>query len=230
MSQTTSQIGMGHYTGFGHGGRGDHTEGTVARMIEEQTAKLPSDLFLWAAGASIVGSLALKFSGRDHQSLFVGQWAPTLPDPWPVQQDRQGRGLGRLSKLRCASTRMRDREQRRGRRHKLSAFVLPDGPSAGLFTNPEIEHAYHRTRSEYEEAGGDDPRDQDRHADDARARTAVAQPAHGHAGRGIRRHALVLHPGRISEDRARSASILRSTSATSRPTTIATCRSRAGPA
>ena len=29
MSQTTSQIGMGHYSGFGHGGRSDHTEGTV---------------------------------------------------------------------------------------------------------------------------------------------------------------------------------------------------------
>ena len=78
MSQTTSQIGMGHYSGFGHSGRSDHTEGTVAHMIEEQTAKLPSDLFLWAAGASILGSLALKVSGRDHQSLFVGQWAPTF--------------------------------------------------------------------------------------------------------------------------------------------------------
>ena len=76
MSQLTS--GLGHYTGFGHGGRGDHTEGVVARTIEEQTAKLPSDLFLWAAGASIVGSLALQFSGREHESLFVGQWAPTL--------------------------------------------------------------------------------------------------------------------------------------------------------
>src|SRR4051812_46556620 len=35
------------------GGDGQHAEGTVARMIEEQTAKLPSDLFLWAAGASV---------------------------------------------------------------------------------------------------------------------------------------------------------------------------------
>ena len=26
-----------------------HKEGKVARAIEEQTAKLPSDLFLWAA-------------------------------------------------------------------------------------------------------------------------------------------------------------------------------------
>ena len=78
MSQTTSQIGMGHGAGFAHSGRADHAEVPIARTIEEQTAKLPSDLFLWAAGASIIGSLALQFSGRRHESLFVGQWAPTL--------------------------------------------------------------------------------------------------------------------------------------------------------
>jgi hypothetical protein len=55
-----------------------HSEGVVARTIEEQTAKLPSDLFLWAAGASIVGSLTFKLSGKDHEALFVGQWAPTF--------------------------------------------------------------------------------------------------------------------------------------------------------
>lgn len=55
-----------------------HSEGPVARMIEDQTAKLPSDTFLWAAAASIGGSLALKIMGRDHESLFVGQWAPTF--------------------------------------------------------------------------------------------------------------------------------------------------------
>lgn len=55
-----------------------HSEGTVARTIEEQTAKLPSDVFLWAAGASIVGSLFLQFSGKQHEALFVGQWAPTF--------------------------------------------------------------------------------------------------------------------------------------------------------
>ena len=52
-----------------------HSEGIVARTIEEQTAKLPSDVFLWAAGASIVGSLMLKLNGKDHDALFVGQWA-----------------------------------------------------------------------------------------------------------------------------------------------------------
>ena len=52
----------------------EHREGTVARTIEQQTAKLPSDLFLWLAGASILGSLVLKILGRDKDALFVGQW------------------------------------------------------------------------------------------------------------------------------------------------------------
>jgi hypothetical protein len=56
----------------------EHNEGPVARAIEEQTAKLPSDAFLWAAGASIVASLILKILDRHHEALFVGQWAPTI--------------------------------------------------------------------------------------------------------------------------------------------------------
>lgn len=55
-----------------------HSEGFVARAIEEQTAKLPSDTFLWLAGASIAGSLTLKIMGRDRDAMFVGQWAPTF--------------------------------------------------------------------------------------------------------------------------------------------------------
>ena len=58
--------------------REDHREGAVARAIEEQTARLPSDTFLWLAGGSIVGSLALKLYGRDKDAVFVGQWAPTF--------------------------------------------------------------------------------------------------------------------------------------------------------
>jgi hypothetical protein len=56
----------------------EHSEGTVARAIEQQTAKLPSDTYLWAAFASIGGSLVLQFMDRKHESLFVGQWAPTF--------------------------------------------------------------------------------------------------------------------------------------------------------
>ena len=34
----------------------DHSEGPVAKAIEQQTARLPSDLFLWAALSSIAAS------------------------------------------------------------------------------------------------------------------------------------------------------------------------------
>jgi hypothetical protein len=58
--------------------RFDHTEGTVAKAIEDQTAKLPSDTFLWAAVASIATSATLQAMGHKQASMFVGQWAPTL--------------------------------------------------------------------------------------------------------------------------------------------------------
>jgi hypothetical protein len=55
-----------------------HTEGPIARTLEEQTAKLPSDLFLWAAVGSIIAALVLKVTHRHHDSNFVGHWAPTF--------------------------------------------------------------------------------------------------------------------------------------------------------
>lgn len=56
-----------------------HSEGTVARTIEQQTAKLPSDVFLWAAAGSIGVSLVLQLMGNEEKSHFVGQWvAPFL--------------------------------------------------------------------------------------------------------------------------------------------------------
>jgi hypothetical protein len=56
----------------------EHKEGPVAKAIEQQTAKLPSDLFLWAAVGSIAISLAFKLAGKDDKALFVGQWPPTF--------------------------------------------------------------------------------------------------------------------------------------------------------
>jgi hypothetical protein len=52
-----------------------HREGPVATKIEEQTAKIPSDVFLWAALGSMAISLTLKCLGHKHNALFVGQWA-----------------------------------------------------------------------------------------------------------------------------------------------------------
>jgi hypothetical protein len=56
----------------------DRTEGTIARSIEEQTAKLPSDMFLWAAVGAMAGSATLQMAGQKQVSNFVGQWVPTL--------------------------------------------------------------------------------------------------------------------------------------------------------
>lgn len=54
---------------------GEKAEDQFTAMLESQTSNLPTSLFLGAAFASIAGSLALKLAGKDHQALFVGQWA-----------------------------------------------------------------------------------------------------------------------------------------------------------
>ena len=55
-----------------------HSEGPVAKAIEEQTAKLPSDTFLWLAIGSMVASATFKLAGKSHEAVFVGQWAPAF--------------------------------------------------------------------------------------------------------------------------------------------------------
>ena len=56
----------------------EHKEGNVTKAIEEQTAKLPSDIFLWAALGSMAISLTLHLTNSKSRSLFVGQWAPSF--------------------------------------------------------------------------------------------------------------------------------------------------------
>ena len=55
-----------------------HSEGVVARTIEEQTAKLPSDTFLWGAVAAMGVSAFFEFTGDKDKSRFVGQWVAPL--------------------------------------------------------------------------------------------------------------------------------------------------------
>lgn len=50
-------------------------EGPVATAIEEQTAKVPSDFFLWASLGVMAVSLGLKIFKKDESSQFVGMWA-----------------------------------------------------------------------------------------------------------------------------------------------------------
>ena len=57
----------------------DLHEGPIARALEKQTAKLPSDVFLWAAIGSMGLSAALHMMrGARTTSNFVGLWAPTF--------------------------------------------------------------------------------------------------------------------------------------------------------
>jgi hypothetical protein len=55
-----------------------HSEGKLARAIEDQTAKLPSDLFLWTAGAAAATALVLELMGAKDKSRFIGQWVPSI--------------------------------------------------------------------------------------------------------------------------------------------------------
>jgi hypothetical protein len=58
--------------------RPEHTEGTLARVIEQQTAKVPSHWFLFAALGSMAASLSLELSGRSRAARFIGMWPTPL--------------------------------------------------------------------------------------------------------------------------------------------------------
>lgn len=73
--QNESQMGRGQDD---YQMAGQHTEGTVARTIEQQTAKLPSDTFLWAALGAMGASAVLQLVGKKNVSLFVGDWVAPL--------------------------------------------------------------------------------------------------------------------------------------------------------
>ena len=55
-----------------------HREGGLARPIEEVTAALPSDTWLWLGYGAIATSLTLKLMGRPKDANFVGMWAPVF--------------------------------------------------------------------------------------------------------------------------------------------------------
>jgi hypothetical protein len=73
--ENVSELTKEYVPSLAGGTQEEYKEGPVARRIEGTTAKLPSDLFLWAAVASMGTSLTLKIMGKKHDALFVGQWA-----------------------------------------------------------------------------------------------------------------------------------------------------------
>lgn len=50
-------------------------EGKKTELIEEQTSKISSGIFLGAAVAAMGASLILKCVGKKNTALFLGQWA-----------------------------------------------------------------------------------------------------------------------------------------------------------
>jgi hypothetical protein len=52
-----------------------HKEGPVAGAIEEQTGKVPSDVFLWTSLSAMGVSFLLQLMGKKHAALFLDQWA-----------------------------------------------------------------------------------------------------------------------------------------------------------
>jgi len=55
-----------------------HKEGHLAKAIERETSKLPSDLFLWSGLGMLSASFALQICQQKHASLMVGQWAQVV--------------------------------------------------------------------------------------------------------------------------------------------------------
>jgi hypothetical protein len=55
--------------------QGQRREDSITGLIEGQTSRAPSSLFLGLALGSMVVSAVLKISGRNNWALFVGQWA-----------------------------------------------------------------------------------------------------------------------------------------------------------
>lgn len=54
------------------------SEGDLTKMIESQTARIPSGTYLSLAVVSMAGSLLLMLMGARNVANFVGQWAPTI--------------------------------------------------------------------------------------------------------------------------------------------------------
>lgn len=58
--------------------RPEHAEGQFARLLEHQTAKIPSHWFLFGALGSMGLALALELAGRPRASQFVSRWPTPL--------------------------------------------------------------------------------------------------------------------------------------------------------
>lgn len=58
--------------------RAEHREAAFTRMVEQQTAKVPSHVFLFASLGAMGISLAAELADRRRISRFVGMWPGPL--------------------------------------------------------------------------------------------------------------------------------------------------------
>ena len=58
--------------------RAEHAEGDLARLIEQQTAKIPSHWFLFSAAGAMALAVGLELSGRRRAADFVSRWPSPL--------------------------------------------------------------------------------------------------------------------------------------------------------
>lgn len=58
--------------------RSEHVENAFTRLVEQQTAKVPSSYFLFSALCSMGVSLGLALRGRERPSRFIGMWVAPL--------------------------------------------------------------------------------------------------------------------------------------------------------
>lgn len=58
--------------------RAEHRESGFTRVIEQQTAKIPSNVFLFVSLGTMAASLALQLARRNELSQFIGMWAAPL--------------------------------------------------------------------------------------------------------------------------------------------------------
>jgi hypothetical protein len=58
--------------------RAEHNEDSFTRVIEQQAAKVPSQVFLCASLLSMAASAAFELKGNQRASRFIGSWTAPL--------------------------------------------------------------------------------------------------------------------------------------------------------
>jgi len=58
--------------------RAEHMESSLTRLLEQQAAKVPSDVFLFASLCSMAFSLGAELLGHERAARFTGMWVGPL--------------------------------------------------------------------------------------------------------------------------------------------------------